>query len=279
MEKILVTGSNGYVGKTVLHHLLQSRLNAHPLQNRLEDVVPKSLDFTFVVHCAGALRHRTQDLYRSNTAVTARLLDGITNRECRIIYISSRAIYAPSNRPLTENSLTLSHGGDEYGLTKLEGEKMIMNSGFPYIILRPTNIYGLGIDNLGIGLVAKALQKFVSRDAVILYSPDRLQDFLYVKDLARIVLLAVRQDELKNIAINCANDPSSLHDLINTFANIFEKKSCLNTSVDLIPGPSARNAIMDNSLLKDTFTRFQFTGVETVFLEMIDYALMLMESD
>jgi len=273
MEEILVTGTGGYLGKTVFHILQEEGLRVHALQERLENIPQNSLDYSCVVHCAGALRHRKKDLYTSNVLGSVRLMEGIRRTDCRIINISSRAVYAPSRSVLTEESGLITNGDDEYGQTKLESENLIRESGYPFVSLRPTNIFGLGIGNLGPGFVANAVQKFMNNDTVTLYSPDRQQDFLYVKDLARIVLHTIRKTELNGIAMNCANDPSSLHDFVGNLANSFIRMTQRDVFVEIIQGPPARNAIMDNSSLKGMFKGFQFTEPEIIFSEMIDYAM------
>lgn len=272
MEKILTTGSGGYIGGAIDLKLGNTSYRTERLEGRLQHIRPKSLDHDCIVHSGGALRHREKELYESNVLGTERLLEGIANSDCRIVFISSRAVYAPSEKLITEDS-PVGPENDPYGESKLQAEKIVAGSGFPYILIRPTNVYGLGSGNMGIGFPIKALQRFINRETVTLHSPDRSHDFLYVQDLAEIVLLAIRNPQLPNIAMNAASDPSSLHDLARKLAACFEKKNKVKTSLDIVEGPPPRNAIMDNSLLKKHFPEFRFTEPETVLYEMVDYAL------
>jgi len=272
MEKVLVSGSNGYIGRVVFELLKLHGYNPEPLKTRLEEIPPKSLDFTCIIHCAGALRHRISDLYSSNVLGTEYLVDGIANSKCKIIYLSSRAVYAQSNLPLNEDS-ALSTSTDMYGESKLRAERIISQSGFPHLILRPTNVYGLGVQNLSIGFPTKALMRFILREPVILHYPDRHHDFIYVWDLAKLILLGMKDYQLSNVAINMASNPSSLHKFIKLLADIFERKTSITTKIEILQGPKPRNAIMDNTLLKEYFTNFLFTEPEIVFSDMVDYKL------
>jgi len=273
MEEILVTGAGGYLGKTVFHILQEEGLRVHALQERLENIPKNSLDYSCVVHCAGALRHRKKDLYSSNVLGTVRLLEGIRRTDCRIINISSKAVYAPGRLVLTEESSLITRGEDEYGRSKLDSENLIRESGYPFVSLRPTNIFGLGIGSLGPGFVANAVQKFMNNDKVTLYSPDRQQDFLYVKDLARIVLLALKRKDLEQLVLNCAGDSSSLHEFIQELAAVYKEKTSFEPYIQVKAGSPPRNAVMDNYLLKKTFPGYQFTKANSVFSEMINFAL------
>lgn len=272
MEKILITGARGYIGGAIEQMISKNGYRTAPLEERLQNIQPKSLDCDCIIHSAGALRHREKDLYESNIVGTQKLLEGLANKNCHIVFISSRAVYAPREDHITENS-PLEPAGDPYGATKLEAEKLIAGSGFSHIMIRPTNIYGLGFQNLGIGFPTRALQRFLNRETVTLHSPDRPHDFLYVKDLARIVLLTVQDPLLANIALNAAGNPSSLHDLIKKLALCFERKSTVKPTLEIVEGPPPRNSIMDNSLFKKHFPDFRFTDPETVLSEMVDYAL------
>ena len=81
-----------------------------------------------------------------------------------------------------------------YGQSKLKAENYVRNNGnFPYIILRPTGVYGPGEKNYSMEI--KAVNSGV--DFAVGSIPQRIT-FIYVKDLARVSFLALEKEEIIN---------------------------------------------------------------------------------
>jgi len=259
-----------------------------PLKERLENLPPRSLDYDLIIHCAGALRHRTDDLYRSNILGTDTLLKSIKNPTCRILYLSSRAVYAPSASPLREDSGVLFPFSDNmcstgpgqkhpdyYGVTKLTAEYLVSQSGFPFAVIRPTNIYGLGVENMSICLPAKILHNILLGREITLYTPDRLQDYLYVWDLAYIIEQIAHQMITgtcrPGLILNAAAPPSSLHQFIQGLISIAEREWHVKALCAFQEGPAARNAIVCNELAGSIIPGITYTEPEAVFHKMVRY--------
>lgn len=168
---ILITGATGFVGNHLCGSLLQKGYALRALLrpgSRVDDLPypevervlgnpfnPESLKDAFagveaVIHCAGALKGLGyEDYYRGNVLYTRNLLQAA--KTCapglrKFVFISSQAAAGPSKRAFPDAiAKTEAHAENPvsfYGATKLDAEHEIEESGLPYVILRPSSIYG-----------------------------------------------------------------------------------------------------------------------------------------
>ena len=160
--RILVSGSEGFVGKVLVANLLASgyeidgidrakavnpsyKLHRIDLKNKIQ-LDPASYDV--VIHCAAAKGDwdiSDKEFYEDNVVATENLLNYVRKCEVKkIIHFSTVAIYS---RDVTDGSERTKIEPDSvYGQTKLDSEILIRKyaeeSGVPTVILRPSVIYG-----------------------------------------------------------------------------------------------------------------------------------------
>lgn len=159
---ILVTGSEGFVGKELLRELLYSGYAVRGIDRvkncdvdyelystdlaKAITIDPTSYDV--IIHCAAAKGDwniSDKEFYDDNVVATENLLNYL--RKCKvkkIIHFSTVAIYS---RDITDGSENTKIKPDSvYGQTKLDSEILIRKyaeeSGIPTVILRPSVIYG-----------------------------------------------------------------------------------------------------------------------------------------
>ena len=60
----------------------------------------------------------------------------------RFIYISSVAVYGVNSAPLVDESMPTPPVGQAYSDSKIAAEKLVRDSGLPYVIVRPASTYG-----------------------------------------------------------------------------------------------------------------------------------------
>lgn len=159
---ILLTGSEGFVGRELLTILLQMGFNVTGI-DRIKSLskrykcyevdLSKHLDlpqnnFDVVIHCAAAKGDwdiSDKEFYEDNVVATENLLNYVRKCEVKkIIHFSTVAIYS---RSVTDGSESTKIEPDSvYGQTKLDSEILIRKyskeSGIPTVILRPSVIYG-----------------------------------------------------------------------------------------------------------------------------------------
>lgn len=227
MESILVTGASGFIGSFIVQEALKKNLSvwagirstsskeylqdkrihflaldfSHPneLRAQLSGYKGTHNKFDYIVHCAGVTKCLDKTDFSSvNFLQTKYFVD--TLRELKMvpkkfIYISTLSVFGP----IREKEYTPILADDEpapntaYGLSKLKAELYIQSlPGFPYIIFRPTGVYGpREVDYF---LMAKSIKRHV--DCSVGFRRQDLT-FVYVKDVVQAVFLAIQSDKVR----------------------------------------------------------------------------------
>ena len=216
--KILVTGASGFIGSFIVEealnrgmevwaavrksssrrYLTDARINFIELDFSDEDELKKQLTghtFDYVVHAAGVTKClNKEEFFRINTDGTRHLVRALLALEMpirRFIYLSSLSVYGAikEQQPYQEiGEDDIPRPNTAYGKSKLEAEKSLDSVGndFPYIILRPTGVYGPRERDYF--LMAKSIKGHVDFSVGF-----RRQDitFVYVLDVVQAVFLAL----------------------------------------------------------------------------------------
>ena len=179
--KILITGASGFIGSFIVEEALKrgfetwaairrsssraflqdERIHFLELdfssQEKLEEQL-KDHEFDYVVHAAGATKclHK-EDFFRINLEGTQHLVNALLSLQMplkRFVYISSLSIMGAirEQQPYEEiRESDEAQPNTAYGKSKLAAEEWLssltthhspLTSQFPYIILRPTGVYG-----------------------------------------------------------------------------------------------------------------------------------------
>ena len=199
---VFVTGGTGYVGKYVLEKLYSKGSKAEgdklkALVRRESDAMelkkkyPKAKFFVgdlsdrdklagflkgenVVLHLAAALHGSYKNMYKSNVEGFSNLIFACNkNNVEKIVFLSSMSV----KRPFL----------DDYAKTKIEGEKMLFESGIKNVVIRPTMIFG----DL-YGSFADVLNKIISIPFIIPVFGDGKYKLspVHVGDVAMAVVIA-----------------------------------------------------------------------------------------
>lgn len=217
-SKILITGASGFIGSFIVaealergmevwaavrrtssrKYLTDNRINFIELDFASRERLMEQLGgmkFDYVVHAAGVTKCIDEaDFRRMNTDGTRNLVDALIGLHMplrRFVFISSLSVYGAVHesqpyQDITENDCP--HPNTAYGRSKLEAERYLDSIGndFPYIILRPTGVYGPRERDYF--LMAESIKRHV--DFAVGF---RRQDitFVYVLDVVQAVFLAL----------------------------------------------------------------------------------------
>lgn len=216
---ILITGASGFIGSFIVEealrrgmtvwaamrktssrkYLTDPRINFIELDlNSQTRLVERLTGFAFdvVVHAAGATKclHK-EDFFRVNTDGTRNLVRALMQLQMplkRFVYVSSLSVYGPvrENRPYAEiMEGDTPHPNTAYGQSKLESEHFLDTlENFPYVILRPTGVYGPRERDYF--MMAKSIKGHT--DFSVGYKPQDLT-FVYVLDVVQAVFLAIER--------------------------------------------------------------------------------------
>lgn len=225
MPRILVTGATGFIGSFIveealnkgmevwaavrktssLEYLRDSRIHRIELNLSSEDDLKKQLKdhpFDYVVHAAGVTKciHQ-EDFYRINTEGTKNLVNAIRTLKMplkRFVYLSSLSIFGPIREQQPYQEITEAdtpQPNTAYGKSKLLAEQFLdgINESlkadeepFPYVILRPTGVYGPREKDYF--LMAKSIKGH--SDFSVGYKQQDIT-FVYVQDVVQAVFLAI----------------------------------------------------------------------------------------
>lgn len=223
--KILITGASGFIGSFIVEEALRrgfetwaavrgsssrqfltdNRINFIELNLSSEELLTeqlRGLQFDYVVHAAGVTKCLDkQDFHRINTEGTqhlVRVLMALQMRIKRFVYISSLSIMGAirEQQPYTEiRESDEAKPNTAYGRSKLEAEqwlcllneKLEMRNEelFPFVILRPTGVYGPRERDYF--MMAKSIQSHT--DFAVGYKQQDIT-FVYVTDVVQAVFLA-----------------------------------------------------------------------------------------
>lgn len=222
--KILVTGASGFIGSFIVERGIEKGFDVWAgvrgsssrrflKDDRVEFV---QLDFSspdnlkaqlnsfraehgvwdYIVHAAGVTKCLDKkDFFKVNYEGTKNFIEALeaTGMQPRkFIYLSSLSIFGPLHEkqpytPIMESDTPAPNTA--YGESKLLAERYIMeNVRFPYIILRPTGVYGPRERDYY--QMAVSIKKHV--DFAVGYKPQVIT-FIYVKDLVKAIYLAIEK--------------------------------------------------------------------------------------
>lgn len=220
--KILITGASGFIGSFIVEEALKrgfetwAAVRKSSSREYLQDECIKFIelnlsskeqlvaqlrgkDFDYVVHAAGVTKClNKQDFYRINTEGTKHLVDALIELQMplkRFVFISSLSIFGAikERQPYEEIKETdTPQPNTEYGRSKLAAEQYLESVGsrVPYIILRPTGVYGPREKDYFI--MAKSIKGH--SDFAVGYKRQDIT-FVYVKDVVQAVFLALDKGE------------------------------------------------------------------------------------
>ena len=216
-EKILVTGSGGFIGGWIAEVLCLSqtaevragirswagaaRLARFPIDIVRCDVLDKEsitnamTDVSCVIHCA--LGERDVIVQGTENLLAAALRSGVK----RFIHMSTCEVYGQVNGKITEET-PYQYTGSSYGDAKIDAENLCWeykDNGLAITILRPPIVYGPFSTDWTLKL-ARRLQS--GNWGVFKKYGDGVCNLIYISDLVAGVLLAAQNDNAIGEAFN-----------------------------------------------------------------------------
>jgi dTDP-4-dehydrorhamnose reductase len=158
--KILIIGGSGMIGSKMIHffkkfHSVSYTFFKHPIpysdgyfleiskKQKTIELISK-LNPDLVVHTAALtnvdLCQTNQELANKiNVEGTQNIVDACKNTKSKLVYISTSFVFDGTQKEYYENDITSPL--NYYGITKEKAEKLILNSGLDYLILRTDQPY------------------------------------------------------------------------------------------------------------------------------------------
>lgn len=203
--RILVTGSNGFVGQNLVWNLKEicegknktrpdlsiNEIYCYDIGNSQEDLEKACRKCDFVFHLAGVNRPEDHsEFMKGNYEFSLKLLDTLkaNNNTCPIMLSSS-----------SQASLAGRFADSEYGMSKLEGEKLFFQyaeeTGAKVLIYRFPNLFGKWCRPNYNSAVATFCNAVANNLEYKVNNPDTELELLYIDDLINEMMNALEGRE------------------------------------------------------------------------------------
>lgn len=191
---VRATSSRQYLGDSRIHVIELDYTDASVLTAQLQKHSERHGAWDVVIHCAGATKCLyEQEFFEANYEATRRLVDalrGVNIVPRQFIYLSTLGVYGPIHetpplRPIVDSDIP--QPNTSYAKSKRHAEEYLMQfSDFPYVIFRPTGVYGPRDKDYRI--LIDAIRRHIEWG---LGYRQQWITFVYVRDLVQAVFCAI----------------------------------------------------------------------------------------
>jgi dTDP-4-dehydrorhamnose reductase len=202
LNKIVITGAEGFLGKYLVNYLTERRWGVVPLNRAIVDLTDESklkevfnkINPSIVVHTAGiAVNEPNIELFEKNLKIITNIIKTLPNK-CHLINTSSIVVYGDYPNRCDENTPTVPTS--LYGASKLAIESLIEAYSKLETIkgcnLRLTAIVG---PNPTHGLLKAFFEKINNLEPIlngIGITPGSIKPFTYIEDVAKAINMAIQ---------------------------------------------------------------------------------------
>lgn len=197
---VRTTSSRRYLQDKRIHFIELDYSDASMLTMQLYSHRQRYGAWDIIIHCAGATKclHR-QDFYKVNYIGTRHLVDALQTLDIvprQFIYISTLGVYGPIHecslaQPITDADTP--HPNTAYGQSKRDTEEYLISlPTFPYVIFRPTGVYGPRDKDYRI--LIDSIRRHVE---LRLGYRRQVITFVYVRDLVQAVFCGITRQVVR----------------------------------------------------------------------------------
>ena len=221
--KILITGGNGYIAKSINNALWEKYHIIAPGRDELDLTDRKSVDkffknkqFDVVIHTAikggSRLSEDDQTVLLDNIIMMTNL-HSHKDKYLKLINLGSGAeIYAPQT---------------PYGASKKWCNELVNQNENWYTI----RIYGVFDENeLDTRFIKASIKRYINNEPIIIHQ-DKLMDFFYMKDLVSLIEFYILNNNLDKEIDCCYTDTMALSGIASIINNLSNWKVPINTNI------------------------------------------------
>jgi GDP-L-fucose synthase len=296
-KKVLVTGGNGLVGSTLRADVRVGREIDLRDTRQVNDMYTTHSP-THVVHCAakvggvgGNMSHKG-DYFFDNIMMNTNVIEyARVHNVKRLVNFLSVCVFPDSvDYPLTEDKIHLGEphfSNNAYAYAKRMSDVQINayreQYGINYTSVIPTNIYGPN-DNFSLvhgHVIPMLIHKLYlaqrdHTDFVVWGSGKAKREFIFSKDLAKMVEYVLTDYTEPTPIILSTSDEISIRDVVDVLVQIFNFKG--NVIFDATKPEGQYRRPSDNSKILNCMPNFTFTPFEDAMKESVEWFISNYES-
>ena len=263
--RILLTGSNGFLGSTVLNQIQKSKHNVIPIVRRKKNSYDVECDLgnptlilkllnkykpEAIINCAAKVDFSeisSKEQYNVNALAPAIIASWCFDNGAHIIQVSGSIVNGNSTNFFSIDSLEIPT--NNYGRTKLFADQAIRLSQCSYTIVRFGGIFGTkGPTHLGINI---AINKAKNGENLSIFGQGKaLRNYIHVQDAAKVLLFCL-DNKIKGTHYSGNNQSISIAEMINDICSVYLN----NAKPEYLEGDESKDQIVIVSpLLPRTLT-------------------------
>jgi len=263
--RVVVIGAGGFVGGAIANRLGTEDITTLALTRRELDLLQSGAARKLaallrpadsVVLVSAIAPAKTNAVLMQNLIMAQAVCDALANVEvAHVVYVSSDAVYADDQNPVTEQSYRAP--STLHGLMHAARELMLRSAvPSPLAVLRPTLIYGAADPHGGYGPNRFRRQADTGEPITIFGEGEEMRDHVLVDDVAALAVLVLTHRSRG--ALNAVTGVStSFHDIAHRVARLHGE------TVKSVPRPGPRPHLLhrffDITNCHKAFPGFRFT--------------------
>lgn len=243
-EKVLVVGGTGFIGEHILKKISPKKYLCHSISKKkikhkkkikgvnylkcdisnFKELNKKiSKKFDHIINLSGYVDHSNKkENMNCHFNGCKNLAKFFKNTKIKtFIQVGSSLEYGNQSSPQSENKRCMPKGS--YGLSKYKASKFLKNFGklydFPYIIIRPYQIYGPNQKNNR--LIPQTIEACLKNKKFDCTAGSQKRDFLFIDDFVDLIKKILKNKKIRKEIFNIGyGKPHSVKYVINTIKYI-----------------------------------------------------------
>ncbi|EKE09295.1 MAG: NAD dependent epimerase/dehydratase family [uncultured bacterium] len=269
-EKVLVLGSQGFIGKNLIEALTASDFKVEGISSKDLDLTdPKSVvplaekmrgcDHLVMLSCLTPDKGKGTDVLMKNLFMAKHVCDALreSGKSLHVVYFSSDSVYSFEESLIHEG--IQSSPIDLYGAMHRMRELMFLEVAAENLaIIRPTLVYGSGDSHNSYGPNRFRREAFKEKSITLFGEGEDTRAHIYIDDLVRLTILVLENNSVGTL--NAAPDESITYgNLANLVSSCFEEK------IEIKSKPRAadpNHRYFETSRCYEAFPGFKFTPLK-----------------
>lgn len=217
-NKILITGSSGYIGSHLMKSFDTGNFISCDLRDGVDFETVSGQQFDAVIHLAAEASVTRSIVYPEQCFDTnvMKLIPFLRNNKIdKFVFASTGGAIYGNRNDAKEEDASWNAILSPYGQSKFLAERVIERMHSNYAILRLGNVYG-GDASLRGDLTVHA--RFKIDNPIVIRGTNQTRDFIHIEHVCKALVKAVYDDNITGIFNIGSGDPTLISDVANWFS-------------------------------------------------------------